>query len=367
MQKALQQAQAGRDQRHAMRFCPTMDIMGGATVTARQHYLTSVTMFVLIGAVAGLGASFLLPRTYISTATLFIEAHRGGATDWINEVTQYVFSRRSLRGIIETEGIYKRELERLPMDDLIDKMHHDFKLEWVGHVGTVREVRVSFRYEDGAAAELTTRALMDRIISPATAAEVLAADPSLQPLSIEVAEAPRPVEPVRTGFSRIGSALRRTTSTGRHDKITYAGVLRVHGPESASVGAPDASELRGMVLEAFTQQVYLEPEGESINATMAKMRRKIRFETGIFGDELNIFYSNASPAKAQRTLEGLVARVLEGHIDPRGPVIEQLGPPSLPESYEELTPGTMAAVGAGVGLFLGLAGLWFFSKRDKPV
>ena len=331
-------------------------------MTARQRNATGVTALVLIGAVAGLGASSILPRTYTSAARLFIEAHRGGARDWINEVTQYVLSRRSLRGIIEAEGLYKRELERLPMDDLIEKMRRDFQIEWIGQAGTVREVRVSFQHEDGAAAALTTRALTDRMISPGTAAEVLAADPSLQPLSLEVAEPPRLVQTVGTGFGRIGSALRGVALAGSHDQITYAGVLRVRGPESASVGAPNANELRDMVLDALKQQAYLEPEGESINATMAKMRRRLRFETGRFGDELNIFYSNTSPGQAQRTLQELVARVLEGHMDPNGPLIQQLDPPSLPESYEEPTPRTMSAAGAGVGLLLGLAGLRFFQN-----
>ena len=61
-----------------------------------------------------------------------------------------------------------------------------------------------------------------------------------------------------------------------------------------------------------------------------------------------------------------MARVLEGHSDPSGPVIEQLDPPSLPNSYEELTPRTKATAGAGVGLLFGLAGLRFFAKRDRP-
>jgi hypothetical protein len=73
---------------------------------------------------------------------------------------------------------------------------------------------------------------------------------------------------------------------------------------------------------------YLKSEGESLSATMSKMRRRLRFETGRFGDELGIFYSNTSPAHAQRTLQELVARVLEGHSDPSGPVIEQLDQPA---------------------------------------
>jgi hypothetical protein len=140
----------------------------------------------------------------------------------------------------------------------------------------------------------------------------------------------------------------------------------VRGPESASAGTPDANALRDMVLAVLKQQATLEPEGESVSATMAKMRRRLRFETGQLGDELNIFYSDASAAKAHGTLQELVARVLEGHMDPSGPVIEQGDPPSLPESYEELTPRTMASAGAGIGLWLGLAGLRFFAERHRP-
>jgi hypothetical protein len=335
-------------------------------MTARRRHVTGITTFVLIGAIAGIVTSFLSPRTYVSTTNLFIEPRRGSATDWINEATVYVLSKRSLRGIIESEGLYKRELERLPMEDLIEKMRRDIQVEKIGQVGTVKEIRVSFRHEDGAAAELTTRALMDSMISPRTAAEVLAADPSWQPLSLEVADPPRPVQTEGRGIGRIGSALRRVALAGIHEQITYAGVLRVRGAKSASVGAPDASELRGMVLEALKQQAYLEQQDESINSTMAKMRPRLRFETGRLGDELNIFYSDASPARAQGTLANLVARVLESHIDPSGPVVEVFGPPSRPESYEELTPYTMAFAGAGVDLFLWLTGMRVFSKPYQP-
>jgi hypothetical protein len=99
---------------------------------------------------------------------------------------------------------------------------------------------------------------MDRMISPGTAAEVLAAEPSWQPLSLEMTRPPRPVQTAGTGIDRIGSALRRVALAGSHEQITYAGVLRVRGVKSASVGAPDASELRNMVLDALKQQAYLE-------------------------------------------------------------------------------------------------------------
>ena len=333
-------------------------------MTARQRYANSITACVLVGAIAGVATSFLLPRTYISAATLFIEPKRGSASDWINEALQYVLGRISLRGIVESEGLYKRELERLPMEDIIENMRRDIQIEKIGQVGTVRAIRVSFRHQDGVTAEVTTRVLMDRIISPGTTAEVLAAEPSWQPLSLEMAQAPRRVQTAPTRIGRIGSALRRVAFAGNHGPITYAGVLRVRGAKSPSVGAPDASELRNLVLDALKQKALLEPEAGSVDATMARMRRRLRLETGRLGDELNIFYSDASPAKAQSSLQDLLARVLEA--DSHGSIIEQLGPPSLPESYEELTPRTMTLAGAGIGLLLGLAVLQFFSKRDRP-
>jgi hypothetical protein len=76
---------------------------------------------------------------------LFIEPKRGSANDWINEALQYVFSRSSLRGIIESERPYKRELERLPVEDLIEKMRRDIEIEKIGQVGTLKEIRVSLR------------------------------------------------------------------------------------------------------------------------------------------------------------------------------------------------------------------------------
>jgi hypothetical protein len=90
-------------------------------MTTRQRNLVCCAVFVSAGAIAGIGAYFLLPlipRTYVASQTLFIEPeHVFGARDWFQAAARQPLCNDWLREIIKTEGLYSREVERLPMQE----------------------------------------------------------------------------------------------------------------------------------------------------------------------------------------------------------------------------------------------------------
>jgi polysaccharide chain length determinant protein (PEP-CTERM system associated) len=84
--------------------------------------------------------AFLWPDTYVSTAvirvvppqvpaTLVATNTSGDVQGRINSLAQLILSRATLLNIINTQGLYKKELSRKPSDDIIEDMRaHDIKV-----------------------------------------------------------------------------------------------------------------------------------------------------------------------------------------------------------------------------------------------
>src|SRR5271170_7396028 len=77
--------------------------------------------------------AFLWPDTYISTATIrvappqvpesFVPANTSQDVQGrVNALVQLILNRATLTNIINTHGLYKRKLARMPLDDVIEEM-----------------------------------------------------------------------------------------------------------------------------------------------------------------------------------------------------------------------------------------------------
>ena len=85
-------------------------------------------------------AAFLWPDTYVSTAVIRVVPPQvpanlvamntsGDVQGRINSLAQLILSRATLLNIINTQGLYKKELSRKPSDDVIEDMRaHDIKV-----------------------------------------------------------------------------------------------------------------------------------------------------------------------------------------------------------------------------------------------
>jgi succinoglycan biosynthesis transport protein ExoP len=102
-----------------------------------------VLLICLVLGLVGAGALFLLlPKVYRSSTLILIESHKV-PTDYIKPVVsntieerlitiqQQILSRTLLQKIIEEFGLYKDDLKREPLEDVIEKMRKDIKVTTV--------------------------------------------------------------------------------------------------------------------------------------------------------------------------------------------------------------------------------------------
>src|ERR1700734_4286635 len=87
----------------------------------------------LLAVVISVVVAFLWPDTYISAATIrvappqvpesFVPANTSQDIQGrVNALVQLILNRATLTNIINTHGLYKRKLARIPMDDVIEDM-----------------------------------------------------------------------------------------------------------------------------------------------------------------------------------------------------------------------------------------------------
>jgi hypothetical protein len=115
------------------------------------------------GLLLGAAGSFLIAPMYLSKATVQIEPASAQANDLIQQLETLVLSRSSLAGIIMRPDLrlYVHELKTRPLEDVIEEMHNDIRIDPVGQ--PVSGFTISFQYPDRAKAQGTVRALMNRL------------------------------------------------------------------------------------------------------------------------------------------------------------------------------------------------------------
>lgn len=118
--------------RRPLDFEDTLDI-------ARRHK-TWILAPVLAALVISVVIAFLWPDTYVSVATIrvvppqvpenFVPPNVSLDLEGrVNTLVQLILNRATLTTVINTHGLYKRELARLPIDDVIEDMRrHDLKV-----------------------------------------------------------------------------------------------------------------------------------------------------------------------------------------------------------------------------------------------
>ena len=139
--------------------------------------------------VASVVGAFLWPNTYISSATIKVQAQQvpeayvqsntnQQMSEKLNGMTQSVLSRSALTTIIQTFELYPRDRARLPMEDVIEKMRRDIIISQVMSLGgstsrAVPALQISFAYTDRfkaqkVVAEITTKFIDESIRSQST-------------------------------------------------------------------------------------------------------------------------------------------------------------------------------------------------------
>ncbi len=136
------------------------------------------------GLVLAVVAAFLWPDTYVSSAVVRLVPPQvperyvplnitSDLQGRINNMTQVVLNRASLTTVINQYGLYKKELSRVPLDDVIERMRaSDIKIGPVQNVintGNARDqvpaFSIGFEYNDRFVAQKVTTDLVTRLIT----------------------------------------------------------------------------------------------------------------------------------------------------------------------------------------------------------
>ncbi len=138
----------------------------------------------LAGLVLAVVTAFLWPDTYVSTAVIRVVPPQVPASfvppnvtmqmsQRINSMAQEILSRAALTSIIETYNLYPRERQRLPLEDVIEKMRKAIDIGDVRMIRTGRRrgggnltaFQISFAYENRYLAQKVTADLANRFIT----------------------------------------------------------------------------------------------------------------------------------------------------------------------------------------------------------
>lgn len=137
----------------------------------------------LAGLVIAVVVAFLWPDTYVSTAVIRVVPPQVpeklvptnvnvAMSNRVNSMAQTILSRSTLRSIIETYGLYPRERDRLPMEDVVGIMRQSIEIGPVRTIGSdprrggdLSAFQISFRYENRHLAQKVTQDLVSRFIN----------------------------------------------------------------------------------------------------------------------------------------------------------------------------------------------------------
>jgi succinoglycan biosynthesis transport protein ExoP len=165
-----------------------------------------------LGLVVATIVAFLIDDTYVSRALIRIVPPQVPETfvqtavnqqlgDRINAMAQTIESRNSLQGIITTYGLYKKQLKRLPFDDVVNMMQKDIKIQPSESITSVNgrnlpAFQVFFTYNDRYLAQKVCAELVSRFLSENAKTRIESAVATNQFLSDEYDKARNDLESI---------------------------------------------------------------------------------------------------------------------------------------------------------------------------
>jgi hypothetical protein len=137
-----------------------LDVAKGALLLHSVRWPVVVGGCALLGALAGLGISFLLPQMYVSTVAIAVI---NGPDDAVPLPSlQRALSRGSLTDVINAQTLYPRDMFKRPMEDIVDTMRRHIR---VTRLRENSHFELSFGYEDRLKARAATAMLVSKIMT----------------------------------------------------------------------------------------------------------------------------------------------------------------------------------------------------------
>lgn len=167
-----------------------------------------------LGLVFSTTIAYVMPDTYVSHAlirivpqqvpeTLVQTAVNQQLADRINAMAETVKSRNSLQNVITTYGLYKNDLKREPMDDVIALMRRNIKIMPTAGVTNVNghnlpAFQISYSYSDRYLAQRVCAELVGRFLSENAKTRIESAIATNDFLNDEFQKAKRSLEGIET-------------------------------------------------------------------------------------------------------------------------------------------------------------------------
>ncbi|MCX6597872.1 MAG: Wzz/FepE/Etk N-terminal domain-containing protein [Acidobacteria bacterium] len=153
----------------------TLDIEDYIDVVRRHRAWIAGPMLLCL--VVGTVTAFLWPDTYVSSAVVrvippqiperFVPSNvNSEISQRINSMYQSITSRQTLTNIINVYQLYPRDRKRLPMEDVIEQMKKDIRLNLTGGdaKGRVQAFEIRYSYENRLVAQKIVQELVTRFI-----------------------------------------------------------------------------------------------------------------------------------------------------------------------------------------------------------
>jgi len=102
-----------------------------------------ILLFLTLGSVSSFVVFRYLPKTYVSTALVLVEAQKvpkeyvqaavaGSVEDRLSSIKQQILSRSLLKGLIDKFGLYKEEAETMGSESIINKIRSSIVIDTLG-------------------------------------------------------------------------------------------------------------------------------------------------------------------------------------------------------------------------------------------
>jgi len=361
----------------------------------RVNLVTITAAFILAGGLIAGVATLASFAGYSSTGVMRLQMadeKRLTGVAVLQEAMQSTLTRGSLAEVIQRPGLnlYSTDRTRLPLEDVIEKMKRDIRVQVKGFQGNRMTMSVTFQYPDAALAQRTTEALMERLRNEAVAKA-----------PVEVIEAATLGQPVLTGkrwkvvgsgmlgglalgilcgflwsviqnrqrfglrrivaFAVAGTAVGLTIAMLVPNVYISSAVLRTTLPV-------DLDTLRRTVLSDQALGKIIRDEGlysrgiaSEAQEDVNRMRQHIGVQQ-VDGNVYMISFRDHDPAVAQRVTRNLISSWLKGGLITEVRT-EVLDPPSLPALPISPNRSVIALLGTFAGLLIGLVAARF---RRQP-
>lgn len=141
------------------------DVLGGALKMQMRIWSSwkIVPVFAALGLLGAAVFSLTIPNRYVSTAVIRIE---DGGLKGVGSIIERMQSRSALVSLINDQGLYKNELSRVPLEDVVRGMKaRDIQFApFKSSKGDLPAISISFASENAATAQRTTDGLVHRFM-----------------------------------------------------------------------------------------------------------------------------------------------------------------------------------------------------------